>query len=107
MRRCCASATRTSARPSGTAAVLNGGPRRAPPYPHTFGAPRRSRGTPLDLARLHAEVRAPYVLVAEQLGAGAHEHDAAVLQHVAAAREHQGLARVLLDEQHGGAGAVD
>src|SRR3989442_6405496 len=54
-----------------------------------------------------AEVGATDVLVTEQLLAAADQRHAPVLQHVTAAGESPRLARVLLDQQHGRAGAID
>src|SRR6266446_2403798 len=55
----------------------------------------------------HAEVRALHVLVVEEVAAGSGEHDAAVLEHVAAPGQGQRLAGVLLDQQDRGALVVD
>src|SRR5262245_46893640 len=55
----------------------------------------------------HPEVCALDVLVPEQLRAAAFQNHAAVLEHVTTTRERQGLARVLLHQQHGGAEAID
>src|SRR5260370_21137074 len=55
----------------------------------------------------HAEVRALHVLVVEEVAAGTGEHDAAVLEHVAAPGQAQRLAGVLLDQQDPGAPAVN
>src|SRR5260370_33867408 len=54
----------------------------------------------------HAEVRALHVLAVEEVAAGSGEHDAAVLEHVAAPGQRQRLAGGLLDPQDRGARAA-
>src|SRR5215467_6143717 len=61
---------------------------------------RSKRGAAAEIGLAHPRILA-------QCGAGAADDDAAGLQHVAAARGLQGVARVLLHQQHAGAGRVD
>src|SRR5919108_6228818 len=78
-----------------------------PPYPHTFGKPRRSRGFPL--SRISgAEIGVLDAGVGEQGLALADEGDASRLEHVAAIAELERFDHALLDEQDGqAAGAAD
>jgi hypothetical protein len=52
---------------------------------------------------LHAEIRALDVLVAEQVGAAAFQHHAAIFQDIAAPGQPQRLPSILLHEEHRGA----
>src|SRR5678816_3688209 len=54
-----------------------------------------------------SQVRALDARVARELGGGAVERDASVLEHEAMVRKAQHLARVLLGDQNRGAGRVD
>src|SRR4029450_8247683 len=63
--------------------------------------------SPACVLRLHSQICALDVLVAEQLPAGAHQHYPPVLEHVAARGQGQRLARVLLHQHHRGPRAID
>src|SRR5262249_27259053 len=64
------------------------------------GTSGRGRGSETQVGLLDVRAR-------EQAGARALEHQAAVLEHVAAMRELQRARHVLLDDHDGGAGGVD
>src|SRR5690349_7274447 len=70
------------------------GPRAPPP-------PGRRPGS------LPSQIRRPDLVVGGEPGGGVLEHDAAGLEHVAALGDAERHVRVLLDQEHGGAGAID